>query len=325
MKFFLNELSLTGQFNSSESFIIHFKDIISLKERYINFFKIFYFPRGLPELKVSGEKSFREAVNSTGDRDFIRKVILWLDRQGPFIEPDSFELEGDFIYEMDGNDISGTSLAYATDLAYFNSMVKTYSFDSATPSYSHSPLKISYFFNDEISNVEIENFWDLTALECIAKQYEVDDACLGSYPDSWDKFLQYVAENYSYVKFSDDVKGVLKKHPFNSIACERGIFLTSILNEYVASRNEDGSYSEKTNGILKTYFTGGRALFTDESASNKEQFCKEMTFVLDGEDVLCSWHGKISYRVFRMHFNYPLKHQDKSINVLYFGPKITKK
>ncbi|MFV7302175.1 hypothetical protein [Salmonella enterica] len=321
MKWYLNELSLTGQFNSPEIFIAHLKNILSLKDRYSNFFKNFYCPRGLPEAKVSGESTFRDAVVATRDQNFVRKVILWLDRQGPFIDSENTDPDHQFIHEMNGKDITGTSLAAVTELAHFRNNVSVFSFGGSEPDFSYSPLIMEYYYNDMINNIEIENVWEGNVLEQIAEQYEQASFV---YPDSWTGFLEYITEKFPLVKFSTDAIDILNKQQFNNIACERGIFLTSILNEYVASRNADGTYSERTNIILRDYFSGGRALFTDESTTNKDEFRSEMTFTIDGAKVVCSWHGKISFRVFRMHFNYPIKNSDKIINVVYFGPKLTK-
>lgn len=325
MKWFLNELSLNGQFESSESFVSHLKEILSFKEKYISFFKNFYCARGLPEFKVSGEITFRDAVNSTKDKNFIRKVIMWLDRNGPFIDSVENEPEHDFIYDLNGKDIIGSSLAYATDSLHFRGEVKLYSFDGSQPNFSYSPIQVDYCCGEEINKIEIENVWNISELEKIAQKYELEKETSFLYPDSWSGFLKYISEAFSYVKVSTDVENIIKKQQFNSVVCERGIFLISILDEYVSSRHQDGSYSEKTNKILKDYFSGGRALFTDESSSNKEQFSNELSFIVNGEKTICSWHGKISYRVFRLHFNYPIKNEDSAINVVYFGPKLTRK
>ena len=321
MKCYLNELSLSGQFNSPELFIEHLKKILSIKDKYSNFFKNFYCPRGLPEAKVSGESSFRDAVVATRDKNFVRKVILWLDRHGPFVDSENIDPEHPFIHEMNGMDITGTSLATVTELTHFRDTVSVYSFDASEPDFSYSPLIMQYYYNDIINSVEVENIWDVNDLEKIAEKYEQESFV---YPDSWDGFLKYVTEKFPFVRFSTNAIEILNKQQFNIVACERGIFLTSILNEFVESRNADGTYSERTNVILKNYFSGSRALFTDESSTNKDVFKSDMTFTIDGTKVLCSWHGKISFRVFRMHFNYPIKNSDKVIDVVYFGPKLTK-
>jgi hypothetical protein len=50
-----------------------------------------------------------------------------------------------------------------------------------------------------------------------------------------------------------------------------------------------------------------------------------MTFAAaDGREVFAPWHGKISHRYFRMHFEWPLAPERRKLPVLYLGPKITK-
>ncbi|EMR7681223.1 hypothetical protein WKA22_001338 [Yersinia enterocolitica] len=323
-KWYLNELSLTGQFHSPELFIEKLKKILSIKDCYTNFFKKFHCPRGLPEVKVSGELTFRDAVVATQDKNFIRKVMLWLDRHGPFIEPNTDD-DNDFICELNGKDVAESALSHVTKLVHFRNNAGLYSFENSVPDFSYSPVLIDYYFNNEVNNLEIDNIWGMENLEDNASKYEKNIKELFVYPDTWTGFLELINKNFKNVIFSDDIITTLNNQPFSSVACERGIFLANILNEYVGSRNTDGTYSDKTNTILRDYFSGGRALFTDESKSNKDIFNDEMTFEIGGSKVMCSWHGKISYRFFRMHFNYPIKNDEKLINVVYFGPKITKK
>ena len=71
-----------------------------------------------------------------------------------------------------------------------------------------------------------------------------------------------------------------------------------------------------------------RALFSGESAGNQDTFRAQMTFP-DPDDadknIFAHWHGKISHRFFRLHFEWPVPAKEKHMKILYLGPKITKK
>lgn len=241
MKWYLNELSLTGQFATTEHFIEHLKNILSLRERFAIISNGFYCPRGLPEVKVSGERTFRDAVINHGEKNLTRKVVLWLDRNGPFT---AINNNKDIVCEWNGKNVDGTTLAQLIEFAPLTDNLFTYSFDNSNPSFSLSPLRIDYFTgsDDEIKTIDVNNHWKLDVLEAEAKNFQ-------GKPESWEGFCSYIYDEFPFVNLSVDVFPFLKSQPFSSVICERGIFLVRILNEYVASRNDDGSYSDKTNEI----------------------------------------------------------------------------
>jgi hypothetical protein len=98
----------------------------------------------------------------------------------------------------------------------------------------------------------------------------------------------------------------------------------------MASRNADGSASERTNEIVRTLFSnaaGAEPLFTAESSSNQHAFKKELSFPdpnAPGRIIFAHWHGKIRHRFFRMHFEWPVPRTSGQMKVLYLGPKLTK-
>jgi hypothetical protein len=102
------------------------------------------------------------------------------------------------------------------------------------------------------------------------------------------------------------------------------------LNQYMESRNLDGSDTESSRELVRSLFTaakGSAPLFTGESESNRCNFERVLTFP-DPEDanrkILASWHGKIRHRVFRLHFEWPVPREAQRLKVVYLGPKLTK-
>ncbi|MDP9573969.1 UNVERIFIED_ORG: hypothetical protein J2W66_004472 [Agrobacterium larrymoorei] len=79
--------------------------------------------------------------------------------------------------------------------------------------------------------------------------------------------------------------------------------------------------------IVKEHFHGDRAAFSGESKSNQQDFESEMTFT-DPSDVkrtlFAHWHGKISHKFYRLHFEWPVPAKQTVLKVLYIGPKLTK-
>jgi hypothetical protein len=122
----------------------------------------------------------------------------------------------------------------------------------------------------------------------------------------------------------------LQAEPFNGAIADRAQELCRHLNEFMASRNSDGSASERTNELVRTLFSkaaGAEPLFTAESSSNQYAFKKELTFPdpnAPGRAIFAHWHGKIRHRFFRMHFEWPVPKASMQMKVLYLGPKLTK-
>lgn len=60
---------------------------------------------------------------------------------------------------------------------------------------------------------------------------------------------------------------------------------------------------------------------------NQREFCSELTFSDPenaGKFIFAHWHGKISRRFYRIHFEWPITKDMSRLKVLYLGPKITK-
>lgn len=87
------------------------------------------------------------------------------------------------------------------------------------------------------------------------------------------------------------------------------------------------AFTHRTHEIVADFFTGEKALFTDESDGNKSYFRKDLTFEdmsNPGQEKLYSWHGKIKTPQYRVHFSWPLTEKQEYIDIVYIGPKITK-
>lgn len=73
-------------------------------------------------------------------------------------------------------------------------------------------------------------------------------------------------------------------------------------------RDESGNEGGEAREILRAHFHGERALFSPESSTNRRDFQSEMTFPdpEGGADIFAHFHGKISHRFFRLHFDWPV-------------------
>ena len=126
---------------------------------------------------------------------------------------------------------------------------------------------------------------------------------------------------------SESIERVLAPHPFNLYVIERSMELLTVLQQYLESRDDNGRHTANTRDLLARHFSGGKAWFTDESATNKRAFKNELTFpdpIDPTAQVFCPWHGKIKTPQYRIHFAWPIEAADRVIRVVYIGPKITR-
>ncbi|MDA1277088.1 MAG: hypothetical protein O2960_23995, partial [Verrucomicrobia bacterium] len=86
-------------------------------------------------------------------------------------------------------------------------------------------------------------------------------------------------------------------------------------------------YNEQWSNLM----VGNEARFTDSSDDEKRDFKKAMTFThpVTGQEVFCSWHGKIQTPLYRIHVEWPMPEKVNDVYqpllVAYIGPKLTKR
>ena len=114
---------------------------------------------------------------------------------------------------------------------------------------------------------------------------------------------------------------------FSVGAAERVMLLFDILDRFVRAFDSSGRRTAEGHEIYRTYFTGGNALFSDSSDTEKLDFRSELTFRhpdQPGRSLFCPWHGKVRHLELRMHYTWSGR-SGEPLYVVYVGPKITKR
>jgi hypothetical protein len=115
--------------------------------------------------------------------------------------------------------------------------------------------------------------------------------------------------------------------PFHSGVAEKLYFLLGVLQK-LSDETRDGALSAVGLELYDKFFMRQKALFSDESESNKRDFANELTFrdpAGGHEPLFCPWHGKVKFgSQYRIHFEWPRPRGQVAIKVVYIGPKITK-
>ena len=166
---------------------------------------------------------------------------------------------------------------------------------------------------------EVENWWSCNKLR--------ED--LNRMPPpilSWKKLYKASVARFNYLKFSGNSFSYLDGVPFARSSADRVLTLLKVLDELAGQYDENGSRTSEGHRLYSKYFTGTKALFSDSSESEKHRFRKQLTFKhpdYPEKKLFCSWHGKESHLLLRIHFSWPEK-AGEPIYVVYVGPKITK-
>jgi len=278
--------------------------------------------RSLAERTVYAGHTVRRVVQQSRDRDFRSAVLLWFDRYGPFLEDDR-QSEPDDYFEYSGIDVTDSGLGEAARRTRATQPVATFSFVGGAVKFDVSPLNVDHgLVESRLGRWAVENFWETSRLEVSAIER-------GPKIESWRSLIESSRQRFPKLFIPDGVylDKRLAREPFEGVIRDHALQLFGHLNTYMEGRLPNGVESPSARQIIDTYFTGERALFSGESPSNQRDFRTELTFE-DPENparsIFAHWHGKISRRFYRIHFEWPLSPDAQRLKVLYLGPKITK-
>lgn len=320
MRWYLNDASLQGQFDTVEAFGDALRALMKARRNV----KIgLQTSQTFPQSKATGSATMREALGYLGrrDRNLTRTVMSWVDRNGPFIEDDREAVEDDY-FEFAGMDVTDSGLGEAARRIAVGTDAATFSFAGGDVDFSGDPLVVDHgLAEDRLGSYNIGNVVDPERLVEMARESE-------PLPNSWPALVERARDRFPNLKIGDlhEIKA-LAHEPFDASLRDRFLELLRILDAYVAERQPDGSEGPRAREIIDTYFSqGDRSLFTGESSTNETAFEKELTFRrTSGERIFAPWHGKVSHRFFRLHFEWPLEVGRKELEIFYYGPKITKR
>ncbi len=271
---------------------------------------------------IAPTMTFRTVMQQPNNRNLRSLVLAWIDKNGPFVEDDRCE-EVDDYFEYAGLEVTDTGLGEAARRVKNDDKASTFSFRGGDVDFSKSPLLVDHGLpEDRYGTYKVENFWTVeelanSALNC------------GQSANSWPALVVAARERFPRCWIPDTIhqNSFLAREPFNAVIRDRVFNLLGYLDAYMQGRHQDGSEDAHARFIIDKFFVGERALFTGESPTNQRKFEAELTFPdpeFPGRTIFAHWHGKISHRYFRMHFEWPVPTSARKIKILYLGPKLTK-
>ena len=245
--------------------------------------------------------------------------MSWIGNRGPFWD-DEREPQQDDYFQYEDQDVTDQGLGEAARRILAGKPSAAYSVEGGRYCFTQTPLFVQHGLTESpLGSIEVPNTYRLQELRREAESLVS--------PRNWDEFLVYSRRRFTQLIILDIVDVPLSRHPFSEGVAERVIVLLEILDSLVSNRDQKGTYTVEAKELLRQYFRGETAKFSNESEPNKNKFKSRLTFRDNdtGQDLFCPWHGKIGIQDFRIHFPWPLTPKDTKLKVVYIGPKITKK
>ena len=247
-----------------------------------------------------------------------RAVMAWLSQHGPFWDDDRQHDGGDW-YECAGEIVTDTAVGEAAHcvLRGIDRLLV-----SLRPSdFVYDPVAVERVFEDDNRvAVDVPNYWVPADV----------DAFLAAAPPalaSWAALGKLSVSRFEQLTFAEDAFEALQRQPFKQGVAERILVLLDVLHRLKQSFDVTGSSTVEGHALYRKHFTGDKAWFSDESDANKEKLENDLTFPnpgVPGDNLFCSWHGKVKSPQYRLHFSWPIT-ADSPVYVVYVGPKITKR
>ena len=319
MNFYVNDLSLNGQFPDSKSFKSALVPLLKLRHNEPKFRENLYCSRLLYNRKVTRTQNLRDTVRDTQDKLFIGQVMSWFAKSGPFWDDHRQSVEDDY-FEYEKYDVTDQGLGEAARNKIVRIKACVFSFQGGSIEFDKTPLLVKQGLPEEtIREINIENNWTIEQLIDIVRKSKTYK--------TWTDIKQEIDRQFTGLIVSDNVIEHLSSMPFSKKVGFNVLERLAVLNDLVIESIGDGELSSNGTKILTDHFVGEKAWFSDESETNKNNFKKELTFP-DPEDrqkrLFCPWHGKIKTPQIRIHFEWPRPKKQVKIKVVYIGPKITK-
>ena len=309
MEWHINDLSLYGQFSDSEAFRVALMPILRLRAKRDDLKSRIFCSRTLINRPVTvNALNLQLAVMAIRDTNYTRSVSAWMSSAGPFCDDNRTLISQDLFY-FENEDVTDQGLGEAARRLLLGIDAHAYSFTGPLARFQRSPLVVDSLRDP----LEIVNFWEAAAIEAAVGRVR---------PESWEHLLKLAAQRLPNLILAPDIAKQLRPSPFNSRQAE------NILEQIVLETLPNFSLTPAGMELIRKFFQGANPAFTDESASNKRDFARDLSFrdpVNSQQILFCPWHGKISLGFFRLHFEWPRPHGQRQIKVAYIGPKITKR
>lgn len=318
MDFIFNELSILNSYNDPDALAKDFKSLIEARASSDFLRTSLKCARDLPDIVVLNNKSLREIVLSDFEVDLKRSIFRWIDRNGPFWCESRTQVGDDLFYYIT-TDVTNYGLGECARREIDSKKNKSFSISSEEFNKREIPI-LQGLQEEPIQEINITNIFGFVDILQEAQKHLPK-------PQNWDDAYRLFCTEFPLVLFSQEIPKQLSSITFSIHLLDTICSKLAVLNNYMASRDNTGLETDQSREILDNYFSGGKPWFTDSSDTEKKRFSSELTFkdLFDGKSKLFPFHGKVNTPAIRFHFEWPVEKSATQIQVVYLGPKLTKK
>ena len=316
MRVFLNELALVDAWTSTSSVHGPLTDILQARQRQPVLRDALYCAQGMGGVRTPAGIPLSRAAQEL-PRDTRIQLFEWIAKHGPFIEDDRQVIDEDlFFFEED--DVTNLGLGEAARRIRVELHAATLSpVGNERSRFSGNPLGVVHGFPDEpIAQVSVPNYTGSEPLVEVLRALDPN-------PTNWHDFLEVCRHRFDLLHIGLHCDETLGRFPYMPAAGRRIIELLNVLQRISAEMDCAGRLSPTGLELRYKFFSGGRALFSDESGARKQR-PQNFTFPdpEGGNDIVCFWHGKVSTAALRIHFDWPVEPGARRLRVVYIGPHI---
>jgi hypothetical protein len=318
VQWYINELSLVGQYESAVAFRAALEPLLRLRQRSEVFRNLLYCSRDISNRLATTQHNVQQAVLATGDRNYKHQVLNWLAKAGPFWTEDRAPNPDDY-FHFDGTDVTDLGLGEAARRSLLDIAAGVFSFSGSIPAFECTPVIVQHGLQEEpLGDVAVDNCW---TIEDLTEQTI-------STPESWAQMLDSANVQFEKLRLADYIIKQLASSPFQRSICGDVLDRLRVLNRIARELSPRSSFSERGNEVWQTYCVGKKAWFSDESPNDKQYFRHELKFPDPDTNAInldCTWHGKVKICQFRIYFEWPRPVDQAYLKIVYIGPKITKR
>lgn len=321
MRWYINDSSLQGQFETKEAFLSDLRSVASIRWKLKGERPQLFCTWQIKERPVTAKMNVRQAVQQ-GGHDTKKLILSWIEKKGPFIEDDQQE-EAENYFEFEGQDVTDSGLGEAARRERAGDSSGVFSFVGGPIDFERTPLTVCHGLPEyPLGTISVDNIWDVRELESCLYEKRV--------ARNWAELIEICQKRFDHLEISNDILEIaLNRETFRRNVAEDIQLRLSDLQQVMSGRSiSDGKMTDEAREHWQKCGQGERARFTDESESNKGKFKEKLTFTdpsNPSESLLCPWHGKIDQENFRIHFQWPVPPGQARLKVLYIGRKITRR
>ena len=321
VELFVNDLSIHHQFHNFPSFSAAFDRLIAMRDAAQNFNHKVYIHQAICGAEPIRGIAMQQALGHF-ESNKQRAIMSWLSRGGPFWDNDDIRQHGEDDYlECQSEIVTDSAVGEAAFRAFHDVECGLV---SAVPSdWDYSPVEVTWHLDSEESGIRSTTLENWRSAATLKERLRYAPPPIRS----WDGLEDVSTDRFTALKFSNNCFACLKGVPFAKSTSERILELLDILDRFTSSFDTKGKRTDEGDQMYQKYFTGKKACFSDSSDDEKNRFQQKLKFPHPdnpGEELFCTWHGKESHMLIRLHFSWPIK-SGHPVYVVYVGPKLTKR